>query len=104
MAHGTNNKCIGTSTGPYVPRHAFPRITDQEDPSEGYNNNNGSPGYGMGPDGRRRQRRFGLSQARTEQVNSMSNVDIAQGVVGRSTTDGRWPLYTEILDYIPSCD
>ena len=103
MAHGKNNPCIGTSTAPYVGRKNFPRVEDQESQIEGYYDHAGAPGYGMGPDGRRRQRRLHLAQARTDQINSMAHVDIAQGVVGRSVADGSWPLYNEIIDSIPDC-
>ena len=96
-------KCIGTSTAQFVDIHDFPRITDQEDPSEGYNGNNGSPGFGLGPDGRRGLRRLELLTSRVEQLNAMAGVDIAQGVVGRATSDGKWPLYSEILDSLPDC-
>jgi hypothetical protein len=104
MAHGSSNKCIGTSTAPYVDKHDFPRVDNPESVAGGYNDHAGAPGYGMGPDGRRRARRFTLAHGRAVQINSMAGVDVAQGVVGRSTVDGRWPKYTEILDYIPACD
>jgi hypothetical protein len=102
-------KCIGTSTAPYVDINSFPRVEDANKDSKldgdelSYNNHLGAPGYGMGPDGRKRQRRLALTEARIGQLNSMANVDIAEGVVGRRTSNGEWPLYNEILDTIPVC-
>jgi len=103
VAHGKNNPCIGTSTGPYVDRSDLPRVEDQESKIEGYYDHAGAPGYGMGPDGRKRQRRMTLANERVKQLNSMADVSIAQGVVGRSVSNGAWPLYSETIDSLPEC-
>lgn len=97
-------KCIGTSDSQYIGTLNFPRVNDAiTSPANGYNNHAGDPGYGMGPDGRQGKRRLELLLSRTEQLNSMANVEIGQGAVGRRISDGKWPFYTELIDALPDC-
>ena len=97
-------KCIGTSTSAYIGSLNFPRVVNAiTSPAGGYNNGNGDPGFGLGPDGRQGKRRLALLLARTEQINSMANPAIGQGAVGRRVSDGRWPLYAELIDILPDC-